>query len=105
MPSQVDSYALRGQQISWLAARSITHRFVRLFNPSLPEKPADHNKSVLVFMILLGFRTESRIKSHRLFPYGSSSDHYGRPDPQNCGLEPTQSRIRYVVILHEWISA
>ncbi|EPQ57693.1 hypothetical protein GLOTRDRAFT_38343 [Gloeophyllum trabeum ATCC 11539] len=34
---------LRGQQISWLAARSITHRFRRLFDPSLPEKP-DHAK-------------------------------------------------------------
>jgi hypothetical protein len=31
----------RGQQISWLAARSITHRFIRLFDPSLPEKPDD----------------------------------------------------------------
>lgn len=32
---------LRGQQISWLAARAITHKFIRLFDPSLPEKP-DH---------------------------------------------------------------
>ncbi|KDQ57620.1 hypothetical protein JAAARDRAFT_130654 [Jaapia argillacea MUCL 33604] len=32
----------QGQQISWLAARSITHRFIRLFDPSLPEKPTDN---------------------------------------------------------------
>ncbi|POY76284.1 hypothetical protein BMF94_0479 [Rhodotorula taiwanensis] len=30
--------SLLGQQISWLAARSITHKFVRLFFPHLPEK-------------------------------------------------------------------
>ncbi|BGP57532.1 hypothetical protein JCM8202v2_005176 [Rhodotorula sphaerocarpa] len=30
--------SLLGQQISWLAARSITHKFVRLFYPNLPEK-------------------------------------------------------------------
>ena len=38
--------SILGQQISWLAARSITHKFVRLFDPSLPEKPVDHNKFV-----------------------------------------------------------
>ncbi|EIW63535.1 DNA glycosylase [Trametes versicolor FP-101664 SS1] len=31
----------RGQQISWKAAASITHKFVRLFDPSLPESLAD----------------------------------------------------------------
>jgi len=31
----------RGQQISWLAARSIVHRFIRLYDASLPEKPTD----------------------------------------------------------------
>ncbi|KAF8503093.1 DNA glycosylase [Gautieria morchelliformis] len=31
--------SILGQQISWLAARSITHRFIRLYFPSLPEKP------------------------------------------------------------------
>lgn len=28
-----------GQQVSWLAARAILYRFIRLFFPSLPEKP------------------------------------------------------------------
>lgn len=28
-----------GQQISWLAARSISHKFIRLFHPGLPENP------------------------------------------------------------------
>ncbi|KAI0051911.1 DNA glycosylase [Auriscalpium vulgare] len=32
----------RGQQISWLAARSITHKFLRLYFPELPEKPDEH---------------------------------------------------------------
>ncbi|KIK97105.1 hypothetical protein PAXRUDRAFT_137018 [Paxillus rubicundulus Ve08.2h10] len=32
----------RGQQISWVAARSINHRFIRLYDPSLPEKPEDY---------------------------------------------------------------
>ncbi|KAL1713810.1 DNA glycosylase [Schizophyllum commune] len=35
----------RGQQISWLAARSINHRFRRLYDPSLPEKPTQHSDS------------------------------------------------------------
>ncbi|KAL1664732.1 DNA glycosylase [Schizophyllum commune] len=35
----------RGQQISWLAARSINHRFRRLYDPSLPEKPSQHSDS------------------------------------------------------------
>lgn len=30
-----------GQQVSWLAARSINHKFRRLFDPSLPEKAGD----------------------------------------------------------------
>ncbi|PPQ67302.1 hypothetical protein CVT25_005886 [Psilocybe cyanescens] len=34
----------RGQQISWLAARSITHKFIRLYDPSLPEKPSDEER-------------------------------------------------------------
>jgi len=29
----------RGQQISWMAAKSITHKFKRLYDPTLPEKP------------------------------------------------------------------
>lgn len=31
-----------GQQISWIAARSVNHKFVRLYNPSLPEKVTDY---------------------------------------------------------------
>jgi len=30
--------SILGQQISWKAARSITHKFIRLYDPSLPEK-------------------------------------------------------------------
>lgn len=39
--------SILAQQISWLAARSITHKFLRLYDPSLPEKPTDfsHVKS------------------------------------------------------------
>lgn len=33
----------RSQQISWMAARSICHRFVRLYNPSMPEKPTEES--------------------------------------------------------------
>ncbi|KAJ8596603.1 DNA glycosylase [Rhizopogon salebrosus TDB-379] len=34
--------SILGQQISWLAARSINHKFIRLYDPSLPEKVADY---------------------------------------------------------------
>ncbi|KAG2750324.1 DNA glycosylase [Suillus brevipes Sb2] len=37
--------SILGQQISWLAARSIIHRFTRLYDPSLPEKAADYSAS------------------------------------------------------------
>ncbi|KAG8757252.1 hypothetical protein FRC12_010352 [Ceratobasidium sp. 428] len=37
-PFQTLVTSILGQQISWLAARSIRHRFLRLFDPSLPEK-------------------------------------------------------------------
>ncbi|KAG1777498.1 DNA glycosylase [Suillus placidus] len=37
--------SILGQQISWLAARSIIHRFTRLYDPSLPEKAADYAAS------------------------------------------------------------
>ncbi|KAI6121594.1 DNA glycosylase [Pisolithus sp. B1] len=36
-------HPFRAQQVSWLAARSITHKFIRLYDPSLPEKPTDSN--------------------------------------------------------------
>ncbi|KAL4254230.1 Alkylbase DNA Glycosylase/Transcriptional Activator [Abortiporus biennis] len=37
--------SILGQQISWKAARAITYRFVRLFNPALPEKSDDYKIS------------------------------------------------------------
>ncbi|KAG1730782.1 DNA glycosylase [Suillus lakei] len=37
--------SILAQQISWLAARSIIHRFTRLYDPSLPEKAADYSAS------------------------------------------------------------
>jgi hypothetical protein len=30
-----------GQQISWLAARAIQHKFLKLYFPELPDKPDD----------------------------------------------------------------
>lgn len=38
--------SILGQQISWLAARSITHKFIRLYDPSLPEKPPQSSDNV-----------------------------------------------------------
>jgi DNA-3-methyladenine glycosylase II len=38
--------SILGQQISWLAARSITHKFIRLYDPSLPEKVPDIKDNV-----------------------------------------------------------
>ncbi|KAG6842093.1 hypothetical protein C0991_002747 [Blastosporella zonata] len=35
-------HPFRGQQISWLAARSVNHKFVRLFDSSIPEKVEDY---------------------------------------------------------------
>jgi DNA-3-methyladenine glycosylase II len=34
---------MRRIQVSWLAARAIRYRFIRLFFPSLPEKHSDHS--------------------------------------------------------------
>ncbi|KAF8157021.1 DNA glycosylase [Crassisporium funariophilum] len=39
--------SILGQQISWLAARSINHRFIRLFDPSLPEKPNEEQRRAI----------------------------------------------------------
>lgn len=36
--------SILGQQISWMAARSIQHRFLRLYKPELPEKPTDYSE-------------------------------------------------------------
>ncbi|KAG8953430.1 hypothetical protein FRC04_002272 [Tulasnella sp. 424] len=38
-PFQTLASSILGQQISWKAARSIKHKFIRLFDPSLPEAP------------------------------------------------------------------
>ncbi|KAH8990587.1 DNA glycosylase [Lactarius akahatsu] len=38
-PFQTLCYSILGQQISWLAARAIHHKFLRLYFPELPEKP------------------------------------------------------------------
>ncbi|KIP11632.1 hypothetical protein PHLGIDRAFT_63560 [Phlebiopsis gigantea 11061_1 CR5-6] len=43
-PFRTLTQSILGQQISWLAARSITHRFIRLFDPSIPEKVADYDQ-------------------------------------------------------------
>ncbi|CCM05461.1 uncharacterized protein FIBRA_07681 [Fibroporia radiculosa] len=42
-PFRTLANSIMGQQISWLAARAIIHKFIRLFDPSLPEKPVDHS--------------------------------------------------------------
>ncbi|KAF8906555.1 DNA glycosylase [Gymnopilus junonius] len=41
--------SILGQQISWLAARSITHKFIRLYDASLPEKPTDEERQAITF--------------------------------------------------------
>ncbi|THV05059.1 DNA glycosylase [Dendrothele bispora CBS 962.96] len=41
-PFRALSTSILGQQISWLAARSIIHKFIRLFDPSIPEKVSDY---------------------------------------------------------------
>jgi DNA-3-methyladenine glycosylase II len=38
-----------GQQISWMAARAINNRFVRLYDPSYPEKSSEISKSAKSF--------------------------------------------------------
>ncbi|KAK7057193.1 DNA-3-methyladenine glycosidase [Favolaschia claudopus] len=44
-PFRALATSILGQQISWLAARSITHKFIRLYDPSIPEKHSDYNPS------------------------------------------------------------
>ncbi|KAM5531268.1 hypothetical protein V8D89_015069 [Ganoderma adspersum] len=43
-PFRTLAHSILGQQISWKAARAITHKFVRLFDPSIPEDISE-NKS------------------------------------------------------------
>ena len=33
--------ACSGQQISWMAARAILHKFLKIYFPELPDKPDD----------------------------------------------------------------
>ncbi|KAF6760342.1 DNA glycosylase [Ephemerocybe angulata] len=40
-PFRALAISILGQQISWKAARSITHKFIRLFNPTIPEAVTD----------------------------------------------------------------
>ncbi|KAI0355656.1 DNA glycosylase [Trametes cingulata] len=40
-PFMTLAHSILGQQISWKAAAAIAHKFVRLFDPSIPEKMAD----------------------------------------------------------------
>ncbi|KAF8973291.1 DNA glycosylase [Flammula alnicola] len=40
-------HPFRAQQISWMAARSITHKFIRLFDPSVPENPDDEQRKAI----------------------------------------------------------
>jgi len=46
-PFRALATSILGQQISWLAARSITHKFIRLYDPSLPEKPTDEERRAI----------------------------------------------------------
>ncbi|KAG8979567.1 hypothetical protein FRB90_008062 [Tulasnella sp. 427] len=39
-PFRTLASSILGQQISWKAARSIKHKFIRIFDPSLPEAPS-----------------------------------------------------------------
>ncbi|KNZ80510.1 Putative DNA-3-methyladenine glycosylase yfjP [Termitomyces sp. J132] len=41
-PFRALATSIIGQQISWFAARSVNHKFVRLFEPSIPEKIEDY---------------------------------------------------------------
>ncbi|KAF7361910.1 DNA-3-methyladenine glycosidase [Mycena venus] len=45
-PFRALASSILGQQISVLAARSIQHKFIRLYDPSIPEKYADYNPGV-----------------------------------------------------------
>ncbi|TFK20967.1 DNA glycosylase, partial [Coprinopsis marcescibilis] len=44
-PFRALSISILGQQISWRAARSITYKFIRLFNPSIPEEATDESRA------------------------------------------------------------
>ncbi|KAK7045590.1 hypothetical protein VNI00_007422 [Paramarasmius palmivorus] len=42
-PFRALTMSIIGQQISWQVARVINHKFIRLFDPSIPENYADHD--------------------------------------------------------------
>ncbi|KAG2015537.1 hypothetical protein CC2G_008801 [Coprinopsis cinerea AmutBmut pab1-1] len=44
-PFRALSISILGQQISWKAARSITHKFIRLYSPSIPEEVTDESRA------------------------------------------------------------
>ncbi|KAI0821636.1 DNA glycosylase [Trametes gibbosa] len=44
-PFRTLAHSILGQQISWKAAASITHKFVRLFDPSIPESLAESDST------------------------------------------------------------
>ncbi|KAF8210270.1 DNA glycosylase [Mycena galopus ATCC 62051] len=44
-PFRALASSILGQQISWMAARSIKHKFIRLYDPSIPEKHSDYTPS------------------------------------------------------------
>ncbi|KAG6820969.1 hypothetical protein H0H93_008598 [Arthromyces matolae] len=50
-PFRALATSIIGQQISWLAARSVKHKFVRLFDPSIPEKIEDYESVLLLSKI------------------------------------------------------
>ncbi|KAF9531614.1 DNA glycosylase [Crepidotus variabilis] len=48
-PFRALSVSIIGQQIAWQAARSVTHKFIRLYDPSLPEKPTEEERAAITF--------------------------------------------------------
>ncbi|KAI1794193.1 DNA glycosylase [Ganoderma leucocontextum] len=44
-PFRTLANSILGQQISWKAARAITHKFVRLFDPSIPEDVSENQSN------------------------------------------------------------
>jgi DNA-3-methyladenine glycosylase II len=43
-PFRALATSILGQQISWMAARAINHKFIRLYNQSIPENYADYTE-------------------------------------------------------------
>lgn len=64
-----------GQQISWLAARAINHKFIRIYDQSIPE---DYAEYALVILLFSTINTEILIYVYRKIK--SASSFY--PSPQ-----------------------